>query len=99
MGGNYRWLGSLPRCFQAPGPLSKELKIKDHTDVQKQQDSFIRSKAILQVLQGDTVVTDKRATQVRTLKSPDCWPRLPLWGSREGGADYNRYTWVVLCLD
>lgn len=44
---------------QALGLLSKELKIKDHTDVQKQQDNFIRSKAILQVIQGDTVVIDR----------------------------------------
>lgn len=44
---------------QALGLLSKELKIKDHTDVQKQQDNFIRSKAILQVIQGDIAMIDR----------------------------------------
>ncbi|KAH0501752.1 Peptidase inhibitor R3HDML [Microtus ochrogaster] len=50
-----KWLSQ----HQALGLLSKELKIKDHTDVQKQQDNFIRSKAILQVIRGDIVVIDR----------------------------------------
>lgn len=57
-------LQSWPGCFQILGPLSKELKIRAHTDLQKKQSLFIWSKAIVQI---------KEVYTVRTNSRPDEW--------------------------
>lgn len=89
----------MSRCFQALGLLCKELIIKDPTDVQKQQDNFISSKAILQVIQGDTVVIDSRLHKCEHSRALIVVPGF-LYGVQEKGELVtNRYTWVVLCPD
>lgn len=95
---NYQWLGSLPRHFQSLGLLTKELKIKDHTDVQKQQDNFIWNKAIVQGIQGDTVMIDSRPPEWKQSRAPITVPGF-LYGVQEEKLVTNRYTWVVLCFD